>query len=150
MTVPEVNPEAAQPRFIVSTDAGTISFWFDLWTDDWAFSDKETAVFGSRNYPDSFGFRPQTVLIQAQQGVSSEQVRTALLNCGANQVVDQGGGWFHASANVFGETTLAANAQKSESTMIKTAQVNSVMEWIAHRKMALAFMLDADSEDNSP
>ena len=150
MTVPEVNPEAAQPRFVVTTHAGSVSFWFDLWSDVWEFSDEETAVFGDRAYPESFGFRPQTVLVQAKPGVRFDQVKTALMNCGANQVVDRGDGWFYATATLFEETALAANARKSQSMIIKTAQVNSVMEWIATRKMALTFVLDPESGDEYP
>jgi hypothetical protein len=144
MTVPEVNPEAAQPRLIVTTPAGSISFWFDLWSDEWVFADKETAVLGRKTYPESFGYRPKMVLVQSTDGASEDQVKAALLSCGAERIESRGGGWFTAFARTFEETSLAANARKSHSSTIKMAQVNSVMEWIADRKMVLSFKIVAD------
>jgi hypothetical protein len=148
LTVPEANPEAAQPRFIVSTSAGSIGFWFDLWAEEWVFSDRETALFDTVNYPQSYGYRPQTILIQAHPGKNPEQVREALMACGAKAVVDQGNGWFHASGAVFGERALAADVKTRQSSVVKIAQVNAVMEWIAHRKMVFTF--DMNMNDGDP
>ena len=141
MTVPETSPEAAQPRAIVSTPNGNLSFWFDLWAGDWILNDAETAVLGSATYPDSFGYRPLKILAKGQPGASERDIMKALKSSGAVDVHEQGNGWYIASCELFKESHVATTALRRHSDVLKYAQINSVMEWIADRQMAFKFKL---------
>jgi hypothetical protein len=139
MSIPEVNPAAAQPRVVVSNGTVSLSFWIDLWSDDWRFNDQEAAVLGTARYPESFGYRPCAVLVQSQPNADPRAVITALEKSGATGVRIDGGGWYKATTGALEEAKVAAAAGKSYGDVIKLAQVNSVMEWIAHRGMAFGF-----------
>lgn len=139
MTVPESDPAAAQPRAVVTTSFGKLSFWFDLKAQEWILKDKETAVLGEQNYPDSFGYRPTRVLAKAQSGISGKQAKAALMDAGANGVTEQGGGWYAATCDVFQEVAVAERALKTHDGVLEYAQVNSVFEWIADRQKAFDF-----------
>jgi hypothetical protein len=139
MSIPEVNPAAAQPRIVVSNGSKSVTFWVDLWSDDWQFKDQETAILGASHYPDSFGYRPCVILAQSHPNMDPQKVIEALVRSGATTVRDDGGGWFKATTGAFEEAEVAAVARKSYGDVIKLAQVNSVMEWIAQRGMAFSF-----------
>ena len=143
MSVPESNPTAAQPRAIVETLHGKLSFWFDLHAGEWSLDDKESAVLGKDDYPNSFGHRPSRVIVKAQKGVSSATATEALLDAGAHEVSEQGGGWYAASCDVFNERTVAALALKTHADVLQYAQVNSVVECIADRQMAFQFKMNS-------
>ena len=145
MTVPMANPEAAQPRALIQTSGGWISFWFDLNKEDWEFEDHESAILGKESYPTSYGHRPATVFVQSHPETTFETVESALLARGATAVSDKGNGVFEARCEVFDEKKLAAEAGKM-TNVIKYAQVNSVMEWIADRQMAFSFKTDHNWE----
>lgn len=138
MTVPMANPEAAQPRALIQTASGWISFWFDLNKQDWEFEDHESAILDKEPYPTSYGHRPATVFVQSHPGTTLKSVESALLTHGAKSVRDRGNGVFEARCEVFNEKKLATEAGKM-TNVIKYAQVNSVMEWIADRQMAFSF-----------
>lgn len=138
MSIPMANPEAAQPRALIETSAGLISFWFDLNKLDWEFDDNESAILGADKYPASYGHRPASVLVQAHANISTDTVERLLHQQGATSIVDKGNGVFEARCKIFDEKKLVASAAKL-TNVIKYAQVNSVMEWIADRQMAFAF-----------
>jgi hypothetical protein len=139
MSVPEVNPAAAQPRVIIKSPQTTLSFWINLSSDIWAFRDQETAILGKSNYPDAFGYRPRVILVQGQANASQNDVAEALQKSGAIEVINQGSGFFKGVVPVFNEPMVAATARNRYGDIIKTAQVNSVMEWIADRQLAFRF-----------
>jgi hypothetical protein len=139
MSVPESSPGAAQPRAIITTSAGRISFWFDLAADHWEFNDAETAILGEGNYPDSFGYRPLRILVKAQPGVPASEVEASLRAEGAKKVTIDGNGWYSAFSTLFDEKNVAVRAHQNHPTVINYAQVNSVVEWIADRQMAFYF-----------
>jgi hypothetical protein len=136
------NPAAAQPRAIVQTSQGKLAFWFDLKASNWVFTDKETAVLGKTSYPDSFGHRPSTVLVKAHENTSAADLEAALVQQGAKQVIHNGNGWYVATCGLFGEKSFSDLATKSRPDVIKSAQTNSVMEWIADRQMAFSFPME--------
>ena len=135
MTVPMANPEAAQPRMIVPTSRGNVSFWLDLDTVDWRFHDRESAILGKNQYPESFGYRPGIVLVQAKSGIDHQELEQSLVEQGATSVLETRPGSFEVRCKTFDEKSLVSSAIKL-SSMVKHAQVNSVMEWIADRQMA--------------
>ncbi len=139
MSVPEANPAAAQPRAIVDTTAGRVSFWFDLKADHWEFFDEEAAILGDATYPESFGYRPLRILIRAQPGVSSSAVEAALTQSGATNVSNDGYSWYSATTDLFAEKEVAFRILKNHNDILKYAQINSVVEWIADRQMAFSF-----------
>lgn len=139
MSVPESNPGGAQPRAIVSTSAGRISFWFDLAADHWEFHDAETAILGENHYPDSFGHRPLRILVKAQPGVPETEVVASLWAEGAAKVTNDGNGWYSAFSTLFEEKNVATRARQNHKAVINYAEVNSVVEWIANRQMAFYF-----------
>lgn len=140
MTVPMANPEAGQPRAIVETSHGLLSFWFDLHALEWKFSHKEAAVLSSGNYPQTFGHRPASVFIQSQNDAQPQDVVLALRARGALDVIEKGPGVFEATTRIFDEKKFATHVGMLTS-VIKYAQVNSVMEWIADRQMAFSFVI---------
>lgn len=141
LSVPEANPEAAQPRALVDTSKGYLSFWFDLDSNQWVFSDSETAILGSKKYPDSFGYRPQYVLAKGQSNANTIDVTQALQDVGAYDISDQGNGWFTAKTKIFEEQSLASKALKNHGNVLRSVQVNSVVEWIADRQLVFSFPL---------
>lgn len=143
LSVPEANPAAAQPRALVDTQKGYLSFWFDLNADEWILTDQETAVLGSSKYPQSFGHRPQVVLAKAQNEANYAEVVMALTAVGASEVTDLGSGWYSAKTKLFEEKFVAVNAVKFHGQHIRSAQANSVVEWIADRQMVFAFSVDS-------
>lgn len=140
MTVPMANPEAGQPRAIVETSHGLLSFWFDLHALEWKFSHKEAAVLTSGSYPQTFGHRPASVFVQSQNDASPQDVTLALRARGALDVIERGSGLFEARTRIFDEKKFATHVGMLTS-VIKYAQVNSVMEWIADRQMAFSFVI---------
>lgn len=145
MSIPMANPEAAQPRALILTSSGWVSFWFDLNKMDWEFADRESAIIGKESYPKSYGHRPGFIMVQSHSTASAESVEEALLNLGAITVVHRGQGVLEASCKIFDERELAERA-RSRSDMIKHAQVNAVMEWIADRQMAFSFNLQQGAD----
>jgi len=142
MSVPMANPAAAQPRAIVQTSQGKLAFWFDLKASTWVFTDKETAVLGKTSYPDTFGHRPSTILVKAHENTNASDLESALVQQGAKQVIHDGNGWYVASCGLFAEKSFSDLASKSRPDVIKSAQTNSVMEWIADRQMAFSFLME--------
>ena len=141
MTVPMANPEAAQPRALVQTANGWVSFWFDLNKLEWEFDDTESAILGKDSYPQTYGHRPATVFVQSLPGTNPELVESALRAKGATAILDRGNGSFEARCGIFDEKKLATQIA-SMKDLVKHAQVNSVMEWIADRQMAFSFLAD--------
>jgi hypothetical protein len=139
MSVPEANPGAAQPRAILNTADGLVSFWFNLTADRWEFHDSETAILGDTAYPKSFGHRPIQILVKSQANIPESDVVDALIEEGAVTVSNEGNGWYTAKGVVFKEESLAARSLKNHANILKYAQVNSVVEWIANRQMAFYF-----------
>lgn len=135
MTVPMANPEAAQPRMIIPTSKGNVSFWLDLESNDWIFQDRESAILGKMHYPDTFGHRPGIILVEAKPGIDRYELEQSLIEHGATNVIETRPGSFEVQCKTFGERSLVNSAGKM-SSMVKYAQVNSVMEWIADRQMA--------------
>ena len=146
MTVPEANPEAAQPRAVVTTAKGQVSFWFDLSLDNWILCDKETALLDDATYPQSFGHRPRRILIKAQPGIPAEDVAAALTSEGATEVAAQGSDWYSAACQLFEESACANSALRNHQHMLKYVQVNSVVEWVADRQMAFSFPVTTPPE----
>lgn len=135
MSVPMANPEAAQPRMIVPTSRGNVSFWLDLEAVDWRFQDRESAILGKTLYPETFGYRPGIVLVEAKPGTDHYELEQSLIDQGATSVIETRPGSFEVRCKTFDEKSLVSSAIKL-SSMVKHAQVNSVMEWIADRQMA--------------
>jgi hypothetical protein len=129
------NPEAAQPRMIIPTSRGNVSFWLDLEANDWRFQDRESAILDQKNYPETFGYRPGVVLVEAKSGIDHHELEQSLMDHGATSVIETRPGSFKVQCKTFGENSLVRSATKL-SSMVKYAQVNSVMEWIADRQMA--------------
>ena len=129
------NPEAAQPRMILPTSRGNVSFWLDLEAADWRFQDRESAILGKNQYPETFGYRPGIVLVQAKSGIDHQELEQSLVEQGATSILETRPGSFQVRCKTFGEKSLVSSAIKL-SSMVKYAQVNSVMEWIADRQMA--------------
>jgi len=140
MSIPLANPEAAQPRALVFTTKGWISFWFELDASEWSFADKETALLGKDKYPENFGYRPTALIIKSQPGVPTRDVEEALFEYGATNIIDHGNGNFEANCPAFEEKRIAREAS-SLTSLIKYAGVNSVMEWIADRQLAFSIPL---------
>lgn len=137
MSVPMANPEAAQPRMILPTSRGNVSFWLDLDAAEWHFQDRESAILGTKDYPETFGHRPGIVLVEAKSGIDTSDLVHNLLDRGATSVIETRPGSFEVQCKTFAEKSLATSAGKLGS-MVKYAQVNSVMEWIADRQMVFA------------
>jgi hypothetical protein len=146
MTVPEANPEAAQPRAIVSTTKGQVAFWFDLSLNNWILSDKETSLLDDATYPESFGHRPRRVLVKAQPGIPAKDVAAALTSEGATEITSQGSDWYTAACQLFDESACANAALRNHQHVLKYVQVNSVVEWIADRQVAFSFPVMMPSE----
>jgi hypothetical protein len=145
MTVPMANPLAAQPRAVVSTSSGWISFWFDLNKFKWHFQNKETAILGNESYPQSYGHRPASIFVQSQPDISAETMSALLHHQGATSVVNRGNGTFEATCKIFDEKKLASRVNAIKA-YVKYAQVNSVMEWIADRQMAFLVSVDMSAK----
>ena len=139
MSVPEASPGAAQPRAVFNTPIGQISFWFELTADYWEFNDRETAILGEGTYPSSFGHRPLKILLKSQPGASAADVIAALAEEGAANVSYDGYRWYSALTNIFAEKEVALKILKNHNKILESAQVNSVVEWIANRQMAFYF-----------
>jgi hypothetical protein len=126
---------------LVQTSSGWVSFWFDLNKLEWEFDDAESAILGKDSYPQTYGYRPATIFVQSLPGTNPEQVEVALRAHGATAILDRGNGSFEARCGIFEEKKLAMEAAKMKD-LVKHAQVNSVMEWIADRQMAFSFKAD--------
>jgi hypothetical protein len=137
MTVPMANPAAAQPRMIIPTSRGNVSFWLDLDAVDWRFQDRESAILEKTDYPNSFGHRPGVVLVEAKSGIDPYDLEQSLLDRGATRVTQSNVGSFEVQCKIFDEKSFATSAGQL-SSMVKYAQVNSVMEWIADRQLVFA------------
>jgi hypothetical protein len=135
MTIPMANPAAAQPRMVLPTSHGNVSFWINLEAADWHFQDRESAILGENQYPETFGYRPGVVIVQAKSGIDHFELEQSLLERGATDVIETRPGSFEVRCKAFGEKSMVNSAVKM-SSMVKYAQVNSVMEWIADRQMA--------------
>jgi hypothetical protein len=139
MTVPEANPAAAQPRAVVETTAGRVTFWFDLTEENWEFHDSETAILGDAMYPDSFGYRPLKILAKSQPDIPEAAVVAALVKEGAKNVINEGSSWFSATGGLFKEKAIAFRSIQNHGNVLKYVQVNSVFEWIADRGVVFSF-----------
>lgn len=141
LSIPEANPGAAQARAVVQSNRGNMSLSFDLRSHDWTFTEDLAAVTGIKTYPETYGWRPRQLLIGAAKTADPTQLAQFLLGLGVTLGEEASGGWYQATTEFLDEQTAAQRIRAADKNgdYIRSVQLNTLMEWIAHRGLAVEF-----------
>lgn len=140
LSIPEVNPQAAQARAVVFTPLGNANLSFDLHEQNWKLSDQEGAILDRAVYPQSYGWRPQQVLLSFVADTPHDAIASLLKKSGIALGEEMSPGWFRAETAVFDESAAIRRLTLfDQSGYIRSAQLNKLVEWIAIRGRTVHF-----------
>ena len=145
LSIPEANPQAAQARAVVMSPIGHVSLSFDLHDEEWRLSDQEAGVLDRYNYPDSYGWRPQQLMISFNPGTSREQATTLLQKAGIKLAEETSPGWYKAETKIFDESAAIHRLTQYDrmSGYVRSSQLNKLFEWIAIRGRTVHFNMNS-------
>ncbi len=145
LSIPEANPQAAQARAVVISPLGHVSLSFDLHDDEWLLSDQEAGVLDRYSYPDSYGWRPQQLMISFNPGTSHEQATILLQKAGIRLSEETSPGWYKAETKIFDESSAIRRLTQYDrmSGYVRSSQLNKLFEWIAIRGRTVHFNMNS-------
>ncbi|MCX6124785.1 MAG: hypothetical protein NTV34_08555, partial [Proteobacteria bacterium] len=141
LTVPEANPAAAQARAVILTSKGRVSLSFDLQEGVWIFSDANAGILAEKDYPDSYGWRPQQLLIATKTGADEAELERILIASGIALGAQSSPGWFQAKTKFMDEQDAIKRLKilDKHQDYVRAAQLNTLFEWIAYRGRCFSF-----------
>ena len=143
ISAPEANPSAAQARAVVFSSIGHASLSFDLNDQDWALHDEESAILDQSSYPETYGWRPQQVMVSFVSGVDLNKASQLLTHAGLKLKQETSPGWYKAESKIFDETASINRLMQLDrwTKLVKSAQTNQLFEWIAVRGKTVHFAM---------
>ena len=141
LSVPEANPAAAQARAIVLTGKGRVSLSFDLQAGVWIIGDTNAGILAEKTYPESYGWRPQQLLIATKTGADAIETGRILLESGITLGAESSPGWFQAQTKFMDEQASIKRLKTLDKhqNYVRSAQLNTLFEWIAYRGRCFSF-----------
>lgn len=141
LSVPEANPAAAQARAVVFSPLGNVSLSFDLNNDSWNLVDREAAILDRSSYPQTYGWRPQQVMIAFNKGTDPTKAAVLLNHAGLKLGPETSPGWYIAESKIFDETNAINRLMQLDqwTKLVQSAQTNQLFEWIAVRGKTVQF-----------
>jgi hypothetical protein len=137
VSVPEVNPSAAQLRLVVTSSESDRKFVVFAPLDPHmleALTAKQLAVLQAQeSYPHSFGIRPQEVYLKSS--VSKGELDQYLAGLGLSPTSKVGERYYRLATHAFHEveTQQILVADSELMRLVERVDVNHVIEWMADR-----------------
>jgi hypothetical protein len=135
ITMPDSSPASYQLRAIVYTQLGRVGFGFDVREENWVFGDANTGILAESSYPETFGWRPQTLLIQVSPTVSNAEAEQVLRLSGIALEEEISPGWYNGRTRAFDEENAVLRLRRvdKEGYFIKSVLLNRIVEWVGYR-----------------
>lgn len=141
--VPEVDPAATQARMQVRLrDGRAFVVFLSPRMEDWSPGDADVGVLPrGQTYPEHFGDRAATVLIEKVPGSDPRSFRESLAGHGVHDAEPFSGNWWSGGVDALKESEVAERLIRSPFARpyVARAQANPLVEWIAERRRVFAF-----------
>ncbi len=149
LAVPDANPAATAARFVVRAGTGKSAPRFVVFASlhpaDWSFTNRDVGVLtGAAGYPGDFGVRVGELLVKAAPGAAKSEVDGFLAGYGLGAPDAFGQGWRVYALTAFAERSARTGilSDPQGAALVEKIDYNHVVEWIAHRSRAFAFIAE--------
>lgn len=143
LSVPEVNPNAAKVRAMFIGPRAKFVVSLPISPAEWRVGSAAVGILTDRLYPDSYGYRAGSLLLEKRADADEPQFLKAVAPYIQGAPERFSGEWYAADVKVFQE----ANAQTKITHLTKEvtahASFNQMVEWMAWRAEVFAFRTES-------
>ena len=142
LAVPDTSPASTQARAVFYWEGGAIVAYLAIDPAKWKLANRHIGVLPEdTKYPQSFGYQPGTLVIQAAPDTSPTDLNNFVANYGAEQPQSLGANWQIYKVPALKEqvTMEAIASDPAAKLVVNQVTTNSMLEWISLRQRIFAF-----------